>query len=57
MNEEEACAGGSYGLSDDSVTHQFQYNWKTVIGWKGTCRVMTLVLSDGKTQHASFKLQ
>jgi hypothetical protein len=54
--EESAAPGGS-GLSYDSLTHQFQYNWKSSSGWKGTCRVLTLELSDGQKQYASFRFE
>ena len=52
--EETVGAGGS-GLSYDPLTHRFQYNWKTTSGWKGTCRVLTLVLTDGTRRDAVFK--
>ncbi len=52
--EETVAAGGS-GLSYDPITHRFQYNWRTASAWNGTCRVMTLVLTDGTRRDALFK--
>ena len=49
-------AGGS-GLTYDAATGQFQYSWKTAKGWAGTCRVMTLELSDGERRSATFEFQ
>ena len=39
------------------LTNLFQYNWKTLSGWKGSCRVMTLELAIGQKKHASFQFQ
>ncbi len=54
---EESYTTGSSGLTYNPLTNQFQYNWKTASGWRGTCRVVSLVLSDGTTQYASFRFQ
>lgn len=54
--EETVSAGGS-GLSYDSISGQFQYNWKSSSGWKGTCRTMRLELADGQKRYASFKFE
>jgi hypothetical protein len=52
--ESASTAGGS-GLSYDTLTNQFQYNWKTARGWAGTCRVLTLELADGQHRSAAFQ--
>jgi len=54
---EESMTSGSSGLQYDSLTKQFQYNWKTTSGWKGTCRQLALELSDGQQKYASFRFQ
>jgi hypothetical protein len=53
---EETVSAGGAGLGYDSLTNQFQYNWKTVGGWKGTCRIMVLELSDGQRREALFRI-
>jgi M6 family metalloprotease-like protein len=34
---------------------QYQFNWKTVAGWKNTCRVFTVQLVDNTTHTAYFQ--
>jgi hypothetical protein len=53
----ESSSGGSTGLFYNPITKKFVYLWKTSSGWKGTCRVMTLELSDGQTQEAMFRFK
>jgi hypothetical protein len=36
---------------------RWQYNWKTMKSWAGSCRVMTLTLNDGSTHDAYFKFK
>ncbi len=36
-------------------TQLYGYAWRTVTGWKGTCRVFDLGLKDGSTRRASFR--
>ena len=31
------------------------YSWKTLSGWKGTCRTLTVKFSDGQEFRANFK--
>ncbi len=52
---EQTVAPGGSALSYDAVTGVYTYVWKTDKQWKGTCRVLTVTLSDGTTQTASFK--
>jgi hypothetical protein len=35
----------------------WQFNWKTVKTWSGTCRIMTVELSDGSTHTAAFSFK
>ncbi|HEX8282295.1 MAG TPA: PxKF domain-containing protein [Pyrinomonadaceae bacterium] len=35
----------------------YTYNWKTEKSWAGTCRVFTIVLTDGSTHTAYFKFK
>jgi hypothetical protein len=53
----ETQSGGSAGLFYSPITKKFVYLWKTSTGWKGTCRVMTLELSDGQRKEALFRFQ
>ena len=54
---EEAYTAGSSGLSYDPLTNQFKYNWKTAKSWAGSCRQMTLELTDGQKQYAQFRFE
>jgi hypothetical protein len=54
---EESMTSGSSGLSYDPQTNQFKYNWKTAKNWVGTCRMMTLGLTDGTQQSAQFRFE
>lgn len=54
--EETGTTGGS-GLSYDTITNQFRYNWKTARNWAGTCRIMVLELKDGTRQVAQFRFE
>jgi hypothetical protein len=53
----ESSSGGSTGLFYNPITKKFVYLWKTSSGWKGTCRVMTLELSDGQQREALFRFR
>jgi hypothetical protein len=50
---ETVTAGGS-SLSYDALTGTYTYVWKTEKGWKGTCRRLTVRLSDGTEHQADF---
>jgi hypothetical protein len=45
------------GLTYDASSDQYHYNWKTEKGWGGTCRQLTLRLSDGTNHVANFKFK
>ncbi|HEU4918178.1 MAG TPA: PxKF domain-containing protein, partial [Candidatus Limnocylindrales bacterium] len=53
--EETVTAGGS-SLSYDAVSDQYVYVWKTDKAWAGTCRTLTVKLTDGTIHQALFKL-
>jgi probable HAF family extracellular repeat protein len=52
--ETTVTAGGS-SLSFDAVTGVYSYVWKTEASWAGTCRSLTLRLSDGSEHSAHFR--
>jgi pimeloyl-ACP methyl ester carboxylesterase len=54
--EETVSAGGS-SLSYDAATDTYTYVWKTSAVWAGTCRRLTIQLTDGTTKAADFKLR
>ena len=41
-------------LSYDPVSDSYTYVWKTDKAWKGTCRQLTVTLSDGTNHRANF---
>jgi hypothetical protein len=48
--------GGS-GLSYDASSDTYTYVWKTERSWEGTCRQLSLTLSDGMTYRANFRFR
>jgi hypothetical protein len=52
---EETLTAGSSGLRYDAATGQYVYVWKTEKSWAGTCRALTLKLTDGTSHEAYFK--
>jgi uncharacterized protein YjbI with pentapeptide repeats len=54
---EQTVAAGSSSLSYDATTDQYTYVWKTDKAWAGTCRQLTLRLSDGTDHIAYFNLK
>jgi hypothetical protein len=53
--EQTVTAAGGSSLTYDPITDQYTYVWKTNKAWAGTCRLLTVKLSDGTTQTANFK--
>ena len=47
-------AGGS-SLSFDATTNVYTYVWKTEASWAGTCRSLTVRLTDGTERSAHFR--
>jgi hypothetical protein len=48
---------GRSGLSYDPATDTYTYVWKTDQTWTGTCRVLSLRLTDGTEQLAAFSFR
>lgn len=53
---EATVTAGTSSLSYDAVNDTYSYIWKTETTWSGTCRSLTLRLTDGSehTAHFSF---
>ena len=51
---EVAVTAGNSGLSYDSASATYTYVWKTNKAWSGTCRQLTVRLSDGSDHSAQF---
>jgi len=54
--EETISAGGS-SLNYDSSADRYTYIWKTQKAWKGTCRILSLRLTDGSDHFAKFRFK
>jgi hypothetical protein len=50
-------AADSSGLSYDAAADQYSYVWKTDRSWSGTCRRLTVTLSDGTAHVLDFKFK
>ena len=51
----ETETAGSSSLQYDAPTDVYTYVWKTQKSWAGTCRVLTVKLSDGTIHEALFQ--
>ena len=51
---EETTTAGSSTLSYDAASDQYRYAWQTSKSWAGTCRELTVTLSDGTSHTALF---
>jgi len=56
IEEETTTAGGST-LQYNASTGMYSYVWKTDKAWVGTCRQLTVKLTDGSVHTASFKFK
>ena len=54
---EQTVSAGASGLQYDPVADQYTYVWKTQKSWGGTCRLLTLQLSDGSAHTALFSFK
>ncbi|MGY2875611.1 lysophospholipase L1-like esterase [Marmoricola sp. URHA0025 HA25] len=45
------------GLHYDASTDTYNYVWQTAKAWSGTCRMLTLRLTDGSTHQARFQFK
>jgi hypothetical protein len=52
---EETSTAGASSLSYNASTDQYTYAWKTQKAWAGSCRQLTVELTDGSTHTANFK--
>jgi hypothetical protein len=52
---EQTVTAGASGLTYDAATDTYTYVWKTDKSWAGTCRQLTVRLSDGTDHIAQFK--
>ena len=54
---EQTVTAGSSGLHYDADTDVYTYIWKTAKSWKGSCRQLTVTLSDGTSHTAAFRFE
>lgn len=50
-------SAGDSGLTYDPLTQSYTYVWKTDSDWAGTCRVLSLKLTDGSVHLVAFQFQ
>jgi hypothetical protein len=56
-NWEQAQSAGHHGLTYDPQSGSYAYVWKTDPDWAGSCRVLSLKLTDGTEHMAAFEFQ
>ncbi len=54
---EETVTAGSSSLSYDASSGKYNYVWKSVKTWVGTCRQLVVKLIDGTEHKANFKFK
>lgn len=54
---ETTSTASSSSLSYNASSDQYNYAWKTEKSWTGTCRQLTITLSDGSAHSADFKFK
>ena len=54
---EETSSAGGRDLQYNPTTDQYTYVWKTQRAWAGTCRILTIKLTDGTTHEALFEFK
>jgi hypothetical protein len=54
---EEIAQPGASGLTYDAGSDVYGLVWKTDAAWRGTCRALSLTLSDGTTHTATFNFR
>ncbi|HEX6048132.1 MAG TPA: PxKF domain-containing protein, partial [Gemmatimonadaceae bacterium] len=52
---ESTVTAGQSSLSYDATADVYSYVWKTEAGWAGTCRRLTVRLTDGTEHSAHFR--
>jgi hypothetical protein len=53
-NVKDTLNDNTSSLSYDSIVKQYNYVWKTEKSWSGTCRQLTIVLTDGQPHLLNF---
>ena len=53
----DTVTAGNSSLTYDETSDQYNYVWKTVKNWGGSCRQLRLTFTDGTTQVANFQLK
>jgi hypothetical protein len=53
---EETVTASTSSFTYDATAGQYVYVWKTERAWAGTCRKLTVILRDGTSKQALFKL-
>lgn len=48
-------SAGQSGLAYNEATDTYEYAWKTLKSWRGTCRRLTVTLADGTVHEADFR--
>jgi hypothetical protein len=54
---EQTVTAGASSLSYDAASGQYSYTWKTDKSWAGSCRQLTIRLSDGTDHVAMFQFR
>lgn len=54
---EETLTAGSSSLSYDHGTDRYLYVWKTNEGWSNSCRIFSVLLTDGSEHRAYFRFK
>jgi predicted extracellular nuclease len=54
---ETALNPSASGLTYDPVSDQYNFVWKTIKSWAGTCRLFTIQLVDGTEHYLLFKFK
>jgi hypothetical protein len=53
----ETTTSSTSGLQYDAASDTYTYVWKTDKAWAGTCRLLTVTLTDGTSHTALFQLR
>jgi hypothetical protein len=54
---DQTVTAGSSSLQYDATSNTYTYVWKTDKSWSGTCRQLTVTLSDGEQHYAFFQFK
>ena len=54
---EQTVTNSTSGLNYDGASGQYTYVWKTDKSWAGSCRQLTVALTDGTVHRANFKFK